>query len=134
MAKNIDIPANKINAVQKATQQQSLTLSGLWHSERRMRLTGSRFGSVVKRNPSIPVTPLVHELLYPKFKGSRLATNGLRQEKVTIPEYILKKAEVMVNVTVQTSGLVIHPEHKMLAGSPDGTVHHVNGNDGHGLI
>jgi hypothetical protein len=52
----------------------------------------------------------------------RLLNNGILQEDTTIEEYKLKKAEENENVIVHRSGLVIHPEQRYLAGSPDGIV------------
>ena len=107
-------------AITKSTIQQSQ--SGLWHSERKKRITASNFGSIVKRNPSLPVQKFVRNLLYTSFRGNHHTRNGILQEDTTIEEYKLKKAEESQNVCVEKSGLVIHPTHKFLAGSPDGIV------------
>lgn len=127
LKKNIDLDTKKIIAIQKSTTKQSM--SGLWHSERRNRVTSSHFGSIVKKNVSRPVTPLVRRLLYSTFNGNQHTANGLQQERVTVQEYILKKAEGNINVTVESMGLVIDQDNKFLAGSPDGKVH-VNGEAG----
>lgn len=126
--KNIDIENNKIIAIEKATKQQSE--SGLWHTERKKRLTASTFASVVKRNPALAVAPLIKRLLYSNFKGNRHTRNGLQQERITIQEYILKKAESNENVSVEQMGLVIDRTHKYLAASPDGKVASTNGESG----
>ncbi|CAG2231420.1 unnamed protein product [Mytilus edulis] len=81
--------------------------SGLWHTERKKRITASDFGSIVKRNPK-----------------------GILEEETTIEEYKLKKAEESENVCVERSGLVIHPTQTFLAGSPDGLVSTSKGESG----
>jgi hypothetical protein len=61
-------------------------------------------------------------MLYSTFHGNRHTRNGILQEDTTIEEYKLKKAEENENVIVHRSGLVIHPEQRYIAGSPDGIV------------
>ena len=61
-------------------------------------------------------------MLYSTFHGNRHTRNGVLQEDTTIEEYKLKKAEENENVIVHRSGLVIHPEQRYIAGSPDGIV------------
>ncbi|XP_063414164.1 uncharacterized protein LOC134696586 isoform X2 [Mytilus trossulus] len=115
---NIGIP--QMNAITNSTSQQSL--SGLWHTERRKRLTASNFGPIIRRNPSLKVLNLVKNLLYSTFKGNRHTRNGLLQERTSIEEYTLKKAEQHENVTVKSTGLLIAHEHPFLAASADGIV------------
>jgi hypothetical protein len=90
---HINISAQQCKNITTSTVQQSQ--SGLWHSERRKRITASHFGSIVSRNPS----------------KNHHTQNGILQEDTTIKEYKLKKAEENDNVCVQRSGLVIHPTH-----------------------
>ncbi|KAK3102700.1 hypothetical protein FSP39_013237 [Pinctada imbricata] len=65
-----------------------------------------------------------------KFTGNRNTKNGLLQERSTIEEYKLKKAEEGENVIVESSGLIISKDHPYLAGSPDGIVTTSSGNTG----
>jgi hypothetical protein len=128
LQKNIDLTTSQLNHITKSTIQQSE--SGFWHTERKKRLTASNFGAVVKRNPSLPISKFVHNLLYTKFRGNKNTRNGILQEKSTVEEYILKKAEEKENVVVESVGLVVHPVHKFLAASPDGVVVNASGSDG----
>ncbi|CAG2223192.1 unnamed protein product [Mytilus edulis] len=86
------------------------------------RITASNFGSIVKRNTSLPIAKFVRTILYSSFSGNRHTRNGINQEDSTIEEYKLKKAEENENVSVERSGLVIHHTNKYLAASPDGIV------------
>lgn len=117
---HVNLSAQQCKTITTSTIQQSH--SGLWHSERKKRITASNFGTIVKRNPSIPIQKLVRNMLYSTFHGNRHTRNGILQEDTTIEEYKLKKAEDNENVIVHRSGLVIHPEQRYLAGSPDGIV------------
>jgi hypothetical protein len=65
-----------------------------------VRITASNFGTVVKRNPSIPIKKLVRNMLYSTFHGNRHTRNDILQEDTTIEEYKLKKAEENENVIV----------------------------------
>jgi hypothetical protein len=71
-------------------------------------------------------------MLYSSFSGNHHTRNGILQEDTTIEEYKLTKAEENDNVCVQRCGLVFHPTHKYLAGSPDGIVS--SSTHGRGLI
>ncbi|KAK3099893.1 hypothetical protein FSP39_011406 [Pinctada imbricata] len=128
LEKNINLTDSQITSIQSATLKQSQ--SGLWHSERKKRITASNFGPVVRRNPSLPVKKLVRNLLYSNFQGNRHTRNGLLQEQTTVEEYVMRKAEQRENVTVKTTGLVISKTDKFLAGSPDGIVQNSSGEEG----
>ncbi|VDI57174.1 Hypothetical predicted protein [Mytilus galloprovincialis] len=65
------------------------------------------------------------------FKGNAYTVKGLQEERNSIHEYILKKAESGVNVNVESSGLIIDKNHTFLACNPDGLV---NENGEMGLI
>jgi hypothetical protein len=53
MEKHINLSAQKCDNITKNTIQQSQ--SGLWHSERKKRITASNFGFIVRRNPPLPI-------------------------------------------------------------------------------
>ncbi|XP_021377684.1 splicing factor 3B subunit 4-like [Mizuhopecten yessoensis] len=55
---------------------------------------------------------------------------GLQQEDVSTKEYTMYQAEHGLNVTVEKSGLIIHPSHNFLAASPDGKVFSSDGQNG----
>ncbi|VDI15012.1 Hypothetical predicted protein [Mytilus galloprovincialis] len=117
---HINLSAQQCKNITTSTFHQSQ--SGLWHSERKKRITASNFGSIVKRNPSLPIAKFVRTILYSSFSGNRHTRNGINQEDTTIEDYKLKKAEENENVSVERSGLVIHHTDKYLAASPDGIV------------
>ncbi|XP_078329794.1 uncharacterized protein LOC144624228 [Crassostrea virginica] len=125
---HIEISNDKLDQIEKQTVQQSA--SQVWKSERKKRLTASNYGKIVRRNPKLKVTPLVKDLLYSNFKGNRCTVKGLQEERNTIHEYILKKAELGHNVTVEPVGLIVNRQHKFLAASPDGKVKDSNGDIG----
>ena len=124
MEKHINLSAQKCDNITKNTIQQSQ--SGLWHSERKKRITASNFGSIVRRSSSLPIDKFVRNMLYSSFNGNRHTRNGILQENTTIVDYILKKAEENENVCVKPCGLVIHPTYKYLDASPDGIVCNFN--------
>jgi hypothetical protein len=120
MEKHINLSAQKCDNITKNTIQQSQ--SGLWHSERKKRITASNFGSIVRRNPPLPIELFFRNMLYSSFNGNRHTRNGILQENTTIEENKLKKAEENENVCVKPCGLVIHPTYKYVHASPDGRV------------
>ncbi|VDI39695.1 Hypothetical predicted protein [Mytilus galloprovincialis] len=119
MKKNYNLELSHIKEIEKHTKLQLTSAS--WMNERKKRLTASNFGLVYKRNPKIPVTPLVNSLLYSTFKGNKATRFGLREERVTIQEYIQQKAKQKVKLKVENMGLV-DEEVQFLGASPDGKV------------
>ena len=117
---NIKVSKAEIKQIEKETRSQSS--SNKWRKERRMRLTASHFGTVVKKRPSTKCTKLVENMLYNNFQGNRYTVKGLKEERNAIQEYINKKKEQNLNVKVYSSGLVIDPQNNYLAASPDGVV------------
>ncbi|CAG2230579.1 unnamed protein product [Mytilus edulis] len=120
ISQHIELTHDQILAIERQTKTQSN--SQVWKTERKKRLTASNFGKIVKRNTKLKIKPLVSELLYSGFKGNAYTVKGLQEERNSIHEYILKKAESGVNVNVESSGLIIDKNHKFLACSPDGLV------------
>jgi len=120
MSVHVNLTEDKIKKIEALTTSQSQCTT--WIDERKKRLTSSRFGDIVKRNTRINVAPLVKNLLYTNFRGNAFTIHGLGQESITIQEYILKKKDEGVSVTVSPVGLMIDVNHKFLAASPDGLV------------
>ncbi|CAC5378247.1 unnamed protein product [Mytilus coruscus] len=127
--KNIDIPEADIIKIEEKTTLQ--LCSEIWKDERKKRITASNFGSVVKRNSKIKIAPLIKQLLYSTFKGNKTTRIGIKEEKVTITEYVNIKQKENIHTKVKQSGLVIDKHHKFLGGSPDGIV---TENNAKGLI
>ena len=88
MEKEINISNDKINSIEKETRDQSQC--DIWKKERKKRLTSSHIGFVYKRNPKLKVKPLLKNMLYTKFKGTKYTKIGLQNESVTIQEYVDK--------------------------------------------
>jgi hypothetical protein len=120
MEKHINLSAQKCENITKNTIQQSQP--GLWHSERKARITASNVGSIVRRNPSLPIEFFFRNMLYSSFNGNHHTRTGILQENTTIEENKLKKVEENENVCVNPCGLVIHPTYTYLDASPDGIV------------
>ena len=127
MKKNYNLELSHIKEIEKHTKLQLTSAS--WMDERKKRLTASNFGLVYKRNPKIPATPLVNSLLYSTFKGNTATRFGLREERVTIQEYIQQKAKQKVKLKVENMGLV-DEEVQFLGASPDGKVIDEHNNQG----
>jgi hypothetical protein len=121
----IHLEEAKLQEITDTTQDQYFE----WKQERKKRLTASNFKSVVDRNPSIKVAPLVRRLLYDSFKGNAYTRHGLAEEDATLQEYVLKKAGEGCNVVVQKSGLVISRDHPFLGATPDGVVTDMSSGD-----
>ncbi|CAG2214773.1 unnamed protein product [Mytilus edulis] len=121
LKKHIEISHSEIDDIEINTRLQGSCKR--WRDERATRLTASNFGLIFKRNPKIPVTPLLNQLLLnSKFYGNSATRHGLSEERITIKEYIQYKLKQNVHVKVERMGLVIDKTHKFLAGSPDGKV------------
>ncbi|CAC5415019.1 unnamed protein product [Mytilus coruscus] len=75
--------------------------------------------------------PLIKQLLYSTFKGNKTTRIGIKEEKVTITEYVNIKQKENIHTKVEQSGLVIDKHHTFLGGSPDGIV---TENNAKGLI
>ncbi|CAG2245735.1 unnamed protein product [Mytilus edulis] len=120
LKKHIEITPSEIDDIEINTRLQGSCKR--WRDERATRLTASNFGLIFKRNPKIPVTPLLNQLLNSKFYGNSATRHGLSEERITIKEYIQYKLKQNVHVKVERMGLVIDKTHKFLAGSPDGKV------------
>ncbi|CAG2250353.1 unnamed protein product [Mytilus edulis] len=119
---NIEITTSEILVIQNEKDTKSQVCSEKWKNERKKRQTASNFGNIFKRKPSIKVTPLVLQLLYSNFKGNKATRIGLREEQITIQEYINIKGKDNIEIKVEPCGLIIDKKFKYLAASPDGKV------------
>ena len=128
LEREVKVTMDHSRQIEHCTRGQSS--SQKWYTHRHKRLTSSRFGDVMKRRLKTPVNPLVRSILYPSFKGNEYTRHGLSQEKYSIDEYVLRKAENGMNAIVRQSGLVIDDANSFLAGSPDGIVTMSNGDKG----
>ena len=97
-------------------------LSNEWFKERSKRLTASQFGAALGLNPFCSPQKLWRirvglEVVENNFHLQR----GTDNESIAIAEY-----EVETGYLVHEAGLVLHPAHDWLAGTPDAAV----GDDG----
>ena len=97
--------------------------ANLWIAERKKQITSSAAGKIAKRRASTKVCNMVKSLLYHQFRGTAATEWGREREPVIRERYIqYMLQQKSTQLTVQPSGLVIHPVHAWLAVSPDGLV------------
>ena len=112
--------------IERATRHQGIgddMSTNLWLGERKKRITSTVVGTVARRRPATKIANLTKSLQYRQFRGNAATTWGKEQEPHSERDYLEyhhKKGSPLL--TVQPSGLVIHPEHHWLAASPDGLV------------
>jgi hypothetical protein len=128
--KRVAVSDKIIGCIEKATRLQGQ--SGVWHSERKVRLTASVVKSVACRKPSLKIKPIVNNLLYGTFRGNSATFNGLMQEKACIKEYkaLKEDEEEGIIYEILPCGLVIHKQYMWLGATPDGIVKVSNGDTG----
>lgn len=89
----------------------------LWMSERQMRVTASTFGQICMVRSKDSYQSLVKNIL----QNKQIITNAISHGK-EFEDTAIKKYEICTGMTILKSGLVIHPHHAYIAGSPDGLV------------
>ncbi len=103
------------------TKEQSL--SPIWFSVRRFRLTASVFGQVYHFRPSTPPDSLVKTLLVGKVISTPAIEWGRINESVALQAYIKHKSDLgNTMMIVCKAGFCICEEHPYLGASPDGYV------------
>ena len=94
-----------------------------WMVERRLRLTVSRVGSIIKMRSTTKRSKKVEELLYRKFRGNEATCYGSTKEETTIQQYITyQHANGHSGLKVTKCGLFVSVDNPWLAASPDGLV------------
>lgn len=96
--------------------------SQLWYQQRRLRLTASSFGRVVKRRDKTPIANLVKNLLYQKSLDVASLRWGKTHEEDARQAYIVHMASHGRTVAVVECGLTIDADNPCLACSPDGRI------------
>ena len=118
--REVVVTATHAEEIEQQTRLQSET--GIWYQQRRLRLTASNFGRVVKRRSTTCVANLVKSLLYSK----NLDTSSLRWGRVheadarVAYQQHLQRSDC--DFPVSPCGLVVDQETPCLACSPDGLV------------
>ena len=110
-ARHVTVSATMAADIEKRTSRQAACHD--WFAERRMRVTASAAKSIFKRR-SKDFTRLVREHLYGTFHGTAATRYGKRNESKAL-ECLQKH---IPGLSVQPSGLVIHPSESWLAASP----------------
>ena len=90
---------------------------GLWHAEKRFRVTATLCKAVVCRKKT-DFSGLVNRKLHESFRGNTATHYGTRHEQDAIDEYIASKIGEGLSISVATSGLVISASEPWLACSP----------------
>ena len=120
--KSLVLPLEKIREIERNTRDQSL--SPLWFSVRRYRLTASVFGRILRRKPNTPADALVKELLDSKQVSSRAIEWGKTNECRAIEEYKRRQnISGKDGITVCKAGFHICEHYPFLGASPDGCIH-----------
>ncbi|CAH1163408.1 unnamed protein product [Phaedon cochleariae] len=91
--------------------------NAIFETERKLRLTASMFGKVIKRRPYTSCHNMVKECLKPSFFWSEATDYGIAKEKVAIGIF-----ERIKSLHVQDSGFWIDLQYGFLGASPDGIV------------
>lgn len=85
--------------------------------QRKLRLTASMFGKVIKLKPKTSCLSTIKTLLYSTFKGSDSTRYGNENEPLAI-----KDAQSLLGLTITACGLFIDEDNPHLAASPDGLI------------
>ena len=122
LEKNFNRSQDELAKIEKNTIDQSKCEQ--WKNERRIRLTSSNFGKIVKRRPNNISSNIIKNMIYPTFKGNIFTLliftiRGLSEESNTIIEY----KNVKGNVSVEKAGFKVCADHQFLGASADGIVH-----------
>lgn len=97
--------------IEKLTRNQSH--SQLWYTERRKRLTASKFGEVCKMRDFTSCKIKVHGMLYKPHVMCKSIAYGIEMEPLARANF-----EALFQVSVQLCGLFIDPEYPYLAATP----------------
>lgn len=81
--------------------------------QRKLRLTASMFGKVIKLKPKTSCLSTIKTLLYSTFKGSDSTRYGNENEPLAI-----KDAHSLLGLTITACGLFIDEDNPHLAASP----------------
>ena len=119
---NITVNRNMAAAVQKETVKQAASKS--WFKIRAARVTASRMKQACRTDPAMPSQSLVKAICYPDVyqfstKGTRW---GCEHEIQARTKYEAIQSRSHTKLSVEESGLILHPSWPHLGASPDGIV------------
>ncbi|XP_046328487.2 uncharacterized protein LOC124112432 [Haliotis rufescens] len=101
--------------IEAATQDQSR--SPVWHTERKWRLTASRFGEVTKMTNRRNKEKLCKSIVSTKFLSCKPVIHGKQYEKRA-----LSKFESMYNIKTKKAGLFVSCSEPYLGATPDAII------------
>ena len=114
----------KIKCIAEKTVGQD---NSIWHAERRLRVTASNIGTIVKRRKNTNPCRLVHQLLYRSRFVTEHTDYGKKEESRSISDYETLKCNE--GLTVKKEGIIVSHTYPYLAGSPDGIVLNKDGEE-----
>ena len=92
-----------------------------WRKERCGRITASNFGRILKCKYSCE-SILLDVMAYQPEISTEAVLWGKTKEKIALQKFIEKISPEHVNLSVRSTGLIIHREEPYLAATPDGIV------------
>lgn len=133
LKKSLQLPAEKCREIELKTRDQSL--SSLWFSVRRYRITASYFGVIYRRLPTTPPHSLVLQILGSKPFTSVATDWGKKSEPVALKLYVQHQhSNGHDGLYACSSGFVISEDHPFLGASPDAAVHDPTEADQFGVV
>ena len=121
----VQVTAERRIEIEEATRNQAsgnYVQVDRWMAERTKRITASNAKKVFKRRSTTLCTNLVRELLYPVSFDSVPTKHGIFYEPIAKEKYGKTKGFV-----VEDCGIFVDFENPFLCASPDGIVHHPDG-------
>lgn len=129
----VKITPESATQLEKDTRQQSE--SEQWITERRMRITASNVGSIVKMRKTTKRSKKVETILYNTFRGNEATRYGLLKEEQSKRDYIAyQQRNGHPDIDVDKCGLFVSLANPWLAASPDGLVGDPNSSQSLGLV
>ena len=120
--KSLCMPSHRLREIEQSTRDQSL--SSLWYSVRRYRITASYFGHVYRRKPTTSPQSLVLQILGAKPFTSAATEWGKRNEAVALEQYKKQQNDCgHYGLFYSSSGFVVSENYPYLGASPDAVVH-----------
>ncbi|CAH1170902.1 unnamed protein product [Phaedon cochleariae] len=122
LAEEVDVIMKRLQVTEQERdriQTESVGQFGniIFENERKLRLTASLFGKVIKRRPYTSCHNMVKECLKSNHFWSEATDYGIAKEKVAIGIF-----ERVKNLQVQDSGFWVDLQYGFLGASPDGIV------------
>ena len=118
--KTISITKDESIYLAEATRLQSLSV--LWHTHRKGRITASSFGKVYHTNISTPSVSLRRSILHRPTFRSEATEWGTEKEEIARQAYLEIASRKHQSLTLSTTGLCVNPLYPHLGASPDALI------------